>query len=91
MKARGAPGITVKETGAAAMPFNEAVMDTGVGTLTDPAVTGNVAVLVPAGMTTLAGTCTAGESLARVTVMPPTKAPLLNVTVPVRVCPLDHV
>ena len=87
----GAPGIIVKETGAAATPFNEAVIFTGVGALTCPATTGNVAVFVPAGTITFSGTCADGESLASVTTIPPTNAGLLSVTVPVRVCPLDQV
>jgi len=54
---------------------------------TEWVVIGNVAVLLPAGTVTEAGTPAAALSLARVTLGPPTPAIPLRVTVPVEVLP----
>jgi hypothetical protein len=83
--------MIVKVTGTAAKPGSDAVKFTVVGPATCPAAIGNVAEVAPDGMTMPAGTGAAGVSLVRVTTMPPRKAGLVRVTVPVNVWPLDHV
>jgi hypothetical protein len=78
VRATGA-GLTVRPVVTFA-PENEAVMVTGVATLTLPAVTGNVAEVAPWVTVTLPGTfAPAGEEL-NATVAPPPKAPEVSFT-----------
>ena len=65
---------------------------TVVATLTVPAVTANVAEVVPCATVTLAGTlAAAGLELDNETTAPPVGAAAVSVTVPVPVCPLTIV
>jgi hypothetical protein len=62
-------------------------MVTAVLAETAPVEMLNVALVAPADIVRLAGTCTAGLLLDRVTVAPPAGAPLFNMKVPVACWP----
>ena len=83
-KTRGA--ITVR-TAAAVVPFAAAVIVDDVLTVTGTVVMVNVAVVVPSGMVTVAGTPATALLLERVTTNPPTGALVSRLTIPVAVLP----
>src|SRR5690242_16972922 len=81
-----APGIMVSEP-LLLEPRYAAVIVTGVSRETAVVVAANVAILLPAGTATEAGTATAELSLTSKTVMPPEGAAALSVTTPVAGAP----
>jgi hypothetical protein len=80
-------GLTVTEMEAPAQPFTLAVILARTLLRTVPVVMLKVAEICPAGMNTVAATCTSGRLLCRLTVKPPAGAAAVKVTVPVRPVP----
>jgi len=79
---------TLTESTAVRVPLKEPVRVTDVEFATVFVVIGNVAVVAPAGIVTLAGTdATAGSLLDRAIVAPPVGAAIVSVTVPVEELP----
>src|SRR5580700_5784504 len=80
-------GLTVMEVPAPAQPAMLAVIVTCTGLAPLLVETANPAEVCPAGTVTLAGTCTCGLLLCRLTRMPPEGAGAVKVTEPLRPVP----